>query len=138
MNIPRISRIALLSVIFSAPILSSETPSTPVATPSILNKITALPGNVFWSIFATTPDAIANRTITPYLLNPIANNISFLNFEALSKKEHNLIGRAAVLVAAALIARKAYVMLNSAQDTIETDEDDFFSNDLDADDIDNN
>ena len=133
-----ISRIALLSVIFSAPILSSETPPTPVVTQSTLSKITAFPANAFWAIFATAPDAIANRTITPYLLNPIANNISFLNFEALSKKEQNFIGRAAVLVAAALIARKAYVMLNSAQDTIETDEDDFFNNDLDADDINNN
>jgi hypothetical protein len=119
-----ISRVALLSVLFTAPFaIASEAPVTPVATTGFISQATNLVTAPF--VFAkdytlSATDFIAGWTVNPFL-NKIAN-ISCLQGGKFAANTNN-IGRAMVLTAAAYAAYQAYNAYN-AQD-VDADEDIF-------------
>jgi hypothetical protein len=116
-----ISRVALLSVLFTAPFaIASE---APVATPGFISQVTNLAIAPF--VFAkdytlSATDFIAGWTVNPFL-NKIAN-ISYLQGGSFAANTNN-IGRVMVLAAAAVAAFKAYEAYNT-QD-VDADEDIF-------------
>src|SRR5438445_13595513 len=126
----KISRIALLSVLFSAPMFAMDnTPTTDVvttdapvtATPTICGKICALPGAAVAAVLAS-PNTVASYSVTP-VLNQIAKLLPNGRFARNTDK----LGQAIVIVAAAALAYQAYTMYN-AEEAVEANED-FFSED---------
>jgi uncharacterized membrane protein YebE (DUF533 family) len=118
----KISRIALLSVLFSAPMFAMDNAST-TATPTMLGKIAALPGATVAAVLAS-PNTVASYTVTP-VLNQIAK-LGFLK-DGCFAKNTDKIGQVMVLAAAAVAAYQVYTMYN-AEDAVEANED-FFSED---------
>lgn len=122
----KISRIALLSVLFSAPMFAMDNASTTeastTATPTMLGKIAALPGAAVAAVLAS-PNTVASYTVTP-VLNQIAK-LSFLP-NAFTKNTDK-IGQVMVIAAAAVAAYQAYTIY-TAQEAVEANED-FFSED---------
>lgn len=115
-----ISRVALLSVLFTAPFaMASEAPVTPGFFSQVTNVATA-PFVFAKDYTLSTTDFIANWTVNPFL-NKIAN-ISCLQGGTFAANTNN-IGRAIVLAAAFVAAYKAYEACN-AQD-VDADEDIF-------------
>jgi hypothetical protein len=125
-----ISRIALLSVLFTAPFaMASEAPVVqvaPVATPGFISQVTNLATAPF--VFAkdytfSATDVIVNWAVNPLFLNQL-KKISYLQGGSFQKYvDNNYLGRVMVLAAAAVAAYKAYEAYNT-QD-VDADEDIF-------------
>jgi hypothetical protein len=134
----KISRIALLSVLFSAPMFAMDNSTTTAASttacnascatdcntaPTMLGKIAALPGAAVAAVLAS-PNTVASYTVTP-VLNQVAK-LGFLK-DGRFAKNTDKIGQVMVIAAAAAIAYQAYTMY-TAQEAVEANED-FFSED---------
>lgn len=126
-----ISRIALLSVFFSAPMFAVDTTAatttaatTSTATTSYSTMAKNFVAAPFVFALATAPDFIADKSYLNTLIAKITT-ISCLKDTFVNNPE--MIGRAVVLGASAIAAYKLYTMYN-ADDAVDTEED-FFSED---------
>lgn len=116
-----ISRVALLSVLFTAPFATAS--EAPVATPGFISQVTNLAIAPF--VFAKDFTFDATDTIAGWTVNPFLNKIAGISCLKDGKFAANTknIGRVMVLAAAAVIAYKAYEAYNT-QD-VDADEDIF-------------